>query len=242
DANTGVWTVTGSVADVNAALAAVAFTPAADWDQNVTITTRIRDANGSGPADGTITLNVTAVNDAPSDISLSHASVVQSASANAVVGTLSTTDVDTGDTHTYSLVAGVDDTANAHFDISGDTLRANNASAMASGGHSVRMRSSDGDGICRRVFAITVVDDIPPGVPSTPDLVAESDTGASDTDNITGDKTPTFSGTAENGSTITLLAGAIEIGTATVTDGTWTITSSSLANGTHEITATASDA
>src|SRR5690606_24978020 len=100
DANTGVWTVTGSVADVNAALAAVAFTPAADWDQNVTITTRIRDANGSGPADGTITLNVTAVNDAPSDILLSHASVVQSASANAVVGTLSTTDVDTGDTHT----------------------------------------------------------------------------------------------------------------------------------------------
>lgn len=242
DADTGVWTVTGSVADVNAALAAVAFTPAADWDQNVTITTRIRDANGSGPADGTITLNVTAVNDAPSDISLSHASVVQSASANAVVGTLSTTDVDTGDTHTYSLVAGVDDTANADFNISGDTLRANNAAAMASGGHSVRIQSSDGDGIYQKVFTITVVDDIPPGVPSAPDLVAESDTGASDTDNITGDKTPTFSGTAENGSTITLLAGAIEIGTATVTDGTWTITSSSLANGTHEITATASDA
>ncbi|OSQ46510.1 DUF4347 domain-containing protein, partial [Thalassospira sp. MCCC 1A01428] len=44
DSNTGIWTVSGSVDDVNAALAAVAFTPAADWDQDVTITTQIRDA------------------------------------------------------------------------------------------------------------------------------------------------------------------------------------------------------
>jgi VCBS repeat-containing protein len=54
------------VNDVNAALAAVAFTPAANWDQDVTITTRIRDVAGTGPADGTITLDVTPVNDAPS--------------------------------------------------------------------------------------------------------------------------------------------------------------------------------
>jgi plastocyanin len=65
DAATGIWTVSGSVADVNAALAAVAFTPVANWDQDVTITTRIRDAADTGPADGTITLDVTAVNDAP---------------------------------------------------------------------------------------------------------------------------------------------------------------------------------
>ena len=54
------------MSDVNAALAAVAFTPAANWDQDVTITTRIRDAAGTGPADGVITLDVTPVNDAPS--------------------------------------------------------------------------------------------------------------------------------------------------------------------------------
>lgn len=65
NAGTGIWTVSGSVADVNAALAAVAFTPVANWDQDVTITTRIRDAADTGPADGTITLDVTAVNDAP---------------------------------------------------------------------------------------------------------------------------------------------------------------------------------
>jgi Fibronectin type III domain. len=65
NSGTGSWAVTGPVADVNAALAAVAFTPSADWDQEFTITTRIRDAAGTGPADGTITVSVTAVNDAP---------------------------------------------------------------------------------------------------------------------------------------------------------------------------------
>ncbi|MGV3591177.1 MAG: LamG-like jellyroll fold domain-containing protein, partial [Gammaproteobacteria bacterium] len=65
NAGTGVWTVTGSVSDVNAALAAVAFTPSANNDQNFTITTRIRDAASTGPADGTISVTVTATNDAP---------------------------------------------------------------------------------------------------------------------------------------------------------------------------------
>ncbi|RCK39313.1 hypothetical protein TH25_25425, partial [Thalassospira profundimaris] len=65
NAATGVWSVTGSQTDVNSALAAVAFSPTANWDQNITITSHIQDAQGAGPTDGTISLNVTAVNDAP---------------------------------------------------------------------------------------------------------------------------------------------------------------------------------
>jgi VCBS repeat-containing protein len=65
DAATGVWTVTGSVTDVNAALADVAFTPSSDWSQTVTIAARIRDAAGTGPTDGTIALSATPRNDAP---------------------------------------------------------------------------------------------------------------------------------------------------------------------------------
>jgi Ca2+-binding RTX toxin-like protein len=56
---TGVWTVTGSVADVNAALADVSFTPSPDWSHTLAIVTRIRDAAGTGPADGAITLSAT---------------------------------------------------------------------------------------------------------------------------------------------------------------------------------------
>jgi len=62
---TGIWSVTGTVDAVNTALAAVTFTPATNWETDVTITTLIRDASGTGPAPGTITLDVTAVNDAP---------------------------------------------------------------------------------------------------------------------------------------------------------------------------------
>ena len=62
---TGVWSVTGSVADVNAALAAARLVPSADWNQDFTITTRIRDSAGAGPGDGTISVAVTPVNDAP---------------------------------------------------------------------------------------------------------------------------------------------------------------------------------
>ena len=65
NAGTGVWTVTGTVGDVNAALAAVAFVPAANWDQDFSIITRIRDAAGTGPDDGSILVDVTPVNDAP---------------------------------------------------------------------------------------------------------------------------------------------------------------------------------
>ncbi|MDV6033832.1 MAG: DUF4347 domain-containing protein [Phycisphaera sp. RhM] len=59
----GVWTVTGSVADVNAALAAVAFAPATDNDIDSQITVRIRDSLGDGPLDGLIQLTVTPQND-----------------------------------------------------------------------------------------------------------------------------------------------------------------------------------
>ena len=37
-----------------------------------------------------------------------------------------------------------------------------------------------------------------PPAPASPDLIAASDTGRSETDNITADTTPTFSGTAES--------------------------------------------
>lgn len=65
NAGTGVWTVTGSVADLNAALAAVAFNPASNWDKDVTIAARVRDTANTGPADGTITLIATPINEAP---------------------------------------------------------------------------------------------------------------------------------------------------------------------------------
>ena len=69
---TGVWTVTGTVAQVNAALASVSFTPATNNDVDATIATHIQDQDTVGPADGVITLDVTPVNDAPTATNLTN--------------------------------------------------------------------------------------------------------------------------------------------------------------------------
>ncbi|CAH0240659.1 hypothetical protein SRABI118_02706 [Massilia sp. Bi118] len=86
-------------------------------------------------------------------------------------------------------------------------------------------------------------DTLAPGAPSTPDLDAASDTGSSAADNFTADTTPTFSGTAESGATVTLYDGATTIGSVVAAGGAWQITSDrALAAGAHSITAQAVDA
>jgi len=89
-----------------------------------------------------------------------------------------------------------------------------------------------------------VVDTTAPGAPSTPDMTAATDSGSSSTDNITSNTTPTFTGTGENGATVTLFKdannnGVVDsgenLGTATVSGGAWSITASTLADGTYAI-------
>ncbi|WP_195904223.1 Ig-like domain-containing protein [Microvirga lotononidis] len=98
-AATGVWTVTGSVAEVNAALAAVTFTPAPNWDQSVSIATQIRDAAGAGPANGTITVNISAVNDAPTALNLTGSKTfVEDPGTSIALDDIVIADPDIGDT------------------------------------------------------------------------------------------------------------------------------------------------
>jgi hypothetical protein len=78
--------------------------------------------------------------------------------------------------------------------------------------------------------------------PSAPDMTAASDTGTLDTDNITRNNTPTFTGTAGVGLLVSLREGGAVLGTATANSaGIWTITSTILTDGIHNLTATASD-
>ena len=94
------WTV----ADVNAALAAVAFTPAPNWDKPVAITTQVRDAAGAGPANGIITVNVTTVNDAPTATNLvQNKSYTEDPGVSVALDNVVVTDVDTGNTITATL-------------------------------------------------------------------------------------------------------------------------------------------
>jgi len=89
------------------------------------------------------------------------------------------------------------------------------------------------------------VDRDAPAAPSTPDMTAGTDAGASSTDNITSDTTPTFTGTSEANATITVSSSASgSLGTTTADgSGNWTFTpGSAMVNGSQTITATATDA
>ncbi|MCE8000154.1 MAG: cadherin repeat domain-containing protein, partial [Rhodobiaceae bacterium] len=83
-------------------------------ESSVAVEVTTTDASGATYSE-TFTIAVGDVNEGPSDIALSNASVDENA-AGAVVGTLSTTDVDAGDSHTYA----VDD---ARFEVVGGELK-----------------------------------------------------------------------------------------------------------------------
>ena len=82
-----------------------------------------------------------------------------------------------------------------------------------------------------------------PPAPSTPNLVNASDTGSSNTDNITSDETPTFSGTATEGTQVYLYVDGIRYGTADIVGGAYNVTADTgLSDGEHRITARAVNA
>ncbi|TXE06930.1 MBG domain-containing protein [Algoriphagus aquimarinus] len=91
--------------------------------------------------------------------------------------------------------------------------------------------------------SITITDnDTPPDVPSVPDLDSSSDTGSSDTDNITSDNTPTFTGTAQANYTVEVFSDGASLGTTTANgSGNWSFTSGTIADGSFQITVIAID-
>src|SRR5690606_8030777 len=89
-------------------------------------------------------INVTQVNEAPTDIALSGDTIAENAGANATVGTLSATDPNSGSTFTYTLVSGSGDTDNALFNISGSEIRANDTlDYETQDSYSVRIQVTD---------------------------------------------------------------------------------------------------
>src|SRR4051794_9588888 len=93
-----------------------------------------------------------------------------------------------------------------------------------------------------RVSIDYALDVDPPAPPSRPDLEPTSDSGASETDDVTRDSTPTLSGTAEDRSTVTILVDGAERGNAVAGGGRYEVTVAPLADGTHDLTAVAQDA
>jgi hypothetical protein len=104
------------------------------------------------------TISVTNVNEAPTDITLSNTSIAENQTAPAVVGSFSATDPDSGESHTFTLVAGTGDTDNASFSIVAGELRAAAAfNFEAKSSYSIRVQTADAGNLTfQNVFTISV--------------------------------------------------------------------------------------
>ncbi|MFT5091581.1 MAG: VCBS repeat-containing protein, partial [Porticoccaceae bacterium] len=113
----------------------------------------VSDDDG-GSSSATVTITIDGANDAPTDISLDSLTVSESV-AGAVVGNLSTTDIDTGDTHTYV----VDDT---RFEVVGGQLKLKAAAILdfeTEMAVNVTITSTDALGLpVNEAFVLTVTD------------------------------------------------------------------------------------
>jgi VCBS repeat-containing protein len=98
-------------------------------------------------------------NSAPTNILLSSTSVNENVTIGTTVGSLSTTDSDSGDTHAYTLVAGSGDPDNGSFSISGANLLTGTAlDYETKNSYSIRVQTSDGTATYAKTFTITVAD------------------------------------------------------------------------------------
>jgi len=116
--------------------------------------------NTGGQSVAVLSLVTFDVSQVPTDIILSASSIAENNLENAVVGSFSTTDPDSSDAHSYSLVAGAGGLDNAAFNISGNSLRASGTLDYESkNSYSVRVRSTDlGGNTFEKVFVVSVTD------------------------------------------------------------------------------------
>jgi C1A family cysteine protease len=103
---------------------------------------------------------VSAPNQAPTNITLSKSSVLEGQPINTVVGSFATVDPNSGDTHAYALVSGTGSTDNAAFNISGNQLRTSQIFEKAvKDTYAIRVRTTDqGSLYFEKQFTITVTD------------------------------------------------------------------------------------
>lgn len=119
-------------------------------------------------------------------------------------------------------------------------------SALGEGSHTLTITATDAAGntsVPSQPFVV-VVDTTPPNTPAITTAVDNSapQTGVISNGGSTNDTTPDFSGSGEEGSTITVYDNGVKIGTTQVINGLWSFTSPALAAGSHTVTVTATDA
>jgi len=117
DTNNTAFSIVGNELQINAS---------PDFETKPSYNIRVLTTDQGGLSyDKPLVVNINNVNETPTDLSLSNTSINENVAANSTVGTFTSTDPDTGNTFTYSLVAGAGDTNNTAFSIVGNELQIN---------------------------------------------------------------------------------------------------------------------
>jgi uncharacterized repeat protein (TIGR01451 family) len=163
---TGIWAVGSLAVDGDAALSLVARVAAPGLLENVAevvasdqIDPDSTPNNGIPGEDDYARVRINdASNNAPTNITLSNNRVDEESPTGTLVGYLSTTDPDSGDTHVYSLT----DSAGGRFAIDGTRLVVDDGTLLdyeTDTSHDVTVRSTDAGGLyIERVFTIHLND------------------------------------------------------------------------------------
>nr|CRH07569.1 Protein of unknown function. Containing four cadherin domains and two bacterial pre-peptidase C-terminal domains [Candidatus Magnetococcus massalia] len=113
-------------------------------DGNYAIVGAYGEDTGGSSAGAAYLFSLPTTNQTPTDISLSNSSIAEN-STGAIVGTLSATDPDSNDSHTFSIVTD----SSGLFEISGTTLRLKSGSSAdyeTANSHSLTIRTTDSAG------------------------------------------------------------------------------------------------
>jgi hypothetical protein len=145
------YTVTSSPGGITATgtrspITVTGLTNGVSYTFTVTATNSI--GTGSASAASNAVVPSGEINTDPTDINLLSNTIADGNTANATVGTLSATDANLDDSHTFTLVSGTGSTDNASFTISGNTLHitpVTNAAVKSS--YALRVRATDGGGL-----------------------------------------------------------------------------------------------
>ena len=133
----------------------------ADFETKSSYSVRVRSTDSGGLSfERAFTISITNVNESPSALSLSSSSIAENNAVGATVGTLSSTDPDSSDTFTYSLVSGAGDTDNSSFNLFVNQLTLGvSTNFEAKSSYSVRVRSTDSGGLSfEQAFTISITD------------------------------------------------------------------------------------
>ncbi|MFM6604172.1 MAG: calcium-binding protein, partial [Dolichospermum sp.] len=152
-------------------------------------------------------------NKAPTNLTLSTSTIAENQAIGTGVGNFTTTDPDTGDTFTYSLVTGTGSTDNASFTIVGNQLRTSSVFDFETkNSYSILVRTTDQGGLTfDKQFTIGVID-VPNLTLSTTPLTDNINPVNGDNDTINS----TFANLQQNDT----INGSLGIDTLVITDGT----------------------